>query len=259
MKFWIYIAILTVLGAGCTKDVATNENLFVVEGTLFEGSNVRTISVLEYLQEASDNSAFAPSDRAEVWLNWNNTRWDFVLSEDGEYVNDDPMLQIFPDQTYQLVVVQGEDTATAQTIVPPAINYTPQNAGTIAVDTLSASSIVLQIEWNSVDGYLMVLGLEELDIGDEIPFTAVTGGLFDFSFSNPIANDQANIFDNDFLHVGAHRINLYRISSQADSIYTFVPDPLSTNVFDIEDNVIGGAGFFNSVATGSVLVNIEVE
>ena len=230
-----------------------------MEGTLYQGASVQKLSVYKYLAAATGNAAFSPTDQAEVWVNWNNSRWDFESALPGEYENVDPMFVVIPEQTYQVVVVMGSDTATAVTTVPPAIDYTPQNAGTIGIDTLSESSIVLQIQWDSVEGYLMVLGLEEVDIGEEIPFAEVTGGLFDFSFSNPIAEDQANVFDNDFLYEGTHRINLFRISNQADSIYTFEPDPLSANVFDIEDNVIGGAGFFNSAATGSVLVNIEVE
>ncbi len=232
-------------------------NTVVLEGVLVQNAATQVVK-LTHVSAFDETQTPTPIMDAEVWLRWGGERFDLAENDDGYYVIHGDSIDLYHGHRYDVYAVVEEDTVRAEATMPPSISYTPSNAGDLLVDTLTSGQVVLTVKWNLVENHQMVLELEELDPVDPIPFQN-GGGFFDFSFNGPVIDTLVNVFDNDFQFQGAQRINLFRVNNAYSELYFYDPEPLSSNVFGVPDNIEGGLGYFTAVSAASVSMNLIVE
>jgi hypothetical protein len=248
---------LLLFGLGCQKEDLGTETTFALQGVLKEGLVVEGIKVSS-LKSVDGLIAEEPIGDADVVISHNGTQYPLTYDPAvGTYYDATATLDVLPENTYSIEVVKDDEVLTSEAVIPPNVELVFTSEQVIPIDPDTGGEPIFSAIWSPIEGHVFVLALENTeDDPVEIPFTN-GGGSFDTFFQFPLDVTGVTIFDNDFTYYGTHRLTVFAISTEYESVFYYSPSSLRENLQNGPDNVLGGAGYF--AGASNTVITLELE
>lgn len=224
------------------------KNSPVLSGVLVGGQKPDGISYIEL--PSAENGIPKPRIASIRILSENNDEVLLDFNGSDYYSNEDFVFQ--NDKTYRMNVSDeaAQNSATVTVRIPPAIDLVSLDNDTVHVEEIG--NLACLAEWTALDiaQYSYVLKLENIEKTKvELP---IEGGLFSSRYTGPQLEAFFQLKKSDFSYYGQHRLTVYAIERDFESVFFFDASDLRGLLRNGPDNVYGGNGFVAGVSSFSV-------
>ena len=234
----------------------------VVRAYLYAGKPVTDIELTGTVSLASADTVGPPISDALVSLTKRGARYTLAAnpSRAGYYGYAGTDLRVAVGDTFDLTVIRGGDTATAQAVVPPQPIGLALSKTQFSIDSagFQGDTGIIVVRWSNPNQNYFFAVITPLDTSaGKVPTPGggngvVTTGMFVFP---PTQSDSTIIAFPQLHYFGRQRVDLYRVPPEYVALY-IARQQDSRDLNEPPTNIHGGLGIFSAFAGDSAFFDV---